>query len=110
MLEQKRSTAMGLMLGMLLVGSTAVQANAQATQDTAKASQDTSAYSGMQRPDTGVPADTSAVADTSAAKVGTDTTGQSNMHKDSAWTDTSTAGKKAWKHKIKKSADTTSAK
>jgi hypothetical protein len=111
MMEQKRSAALGMMLGALLLGGTTVQANAQATQDTTKAKQDTSAYSGMQRPDTGIPADSSAV------KAGMDSTGQAKMHPDSAWTDTSKAawtdtstGKKAWKHKnkSKKAADTTS--
>ena len=51
MLEQKKNAAIGMMLGALLVGATAVQASAQATQDTSKAAptQDTSAYSAPAR-------------------------------------------------------------
>jgi hypothetical protein len=90
MLDQTKNAAVGMMLGALLVAGTTVQASAQATQDTSKA-QDTSAYSAPQ------PADTGAPTDTSAMKAGEDSTGMSKMNKDSAWTDTSKAGKKAWK-------------
>ena len=111
MLEQRKNAAIGMMLGALLLGGTAAQASAQATQDTSKASkQDTSAYSAPARADTTAPAgvtDTSAKAavDTGMAKMGTDT-GMAKMGKDTAWTDTTTkAGKKAWKRKHKLAAD-----
>ena len=106
MLEQKKNAAIGMMLGALLVGGTAVQASAQATQDTSKAAptQDTSAYSAPARADTSAPA---GVTDTSK-KVGADT-GMSKLSNDTTAVDTSTkAGKKAWKKKHK--ADSTSAK
>jgi hypothetical protein len=106
MLERKKNAAIGMMLGALLVGGTAVQASAQATQDTSKApTQDTSAYSAPARADTSAPA---GVTDTSAkAKVDT---GMVKMGNDSAAAiDTTTkAGKKAWKKKHK--ADSASAK
>ncbi|MEO7985387.1 MAG: hypothetical protein ABI766_02555 [Gemmatimonadales bacterium] len=114
MLEQKKNAAFGMMLGVLLLGGTAAQASAQATQDTSKApSQDTSAYSAPQAADTGAPGamtDTAAVTDTSAMKAGTDTTGMSRMGNDSSWTDTSKAAKKAWKKKHHTTEDSTSAK
>jgi hypothetical protein len=105
MLEQKKNAAIGMMLGALLVGGTAVQASAQATQDTSKApTQDTSAYSAPARTDTTAPA---GVTDTSK-KVGADT-GMSKISNDTSAIDTTTkAGKKAWKKKHK--ADSTSAK
>jgi hypothetical protein len=106
MLEQKKNAAIGMMLGALLVGGTAVQASAQATQDTSKApAQDTSAYSAPARADTSAPVgvtDTSAKAkvDTGMAKTSNDT---------AAAIDTTTkAGKKAWKKKL--AHDSTSAK
>jgi hypothetical protein len=100
MLELKKNAAFGMMLGALLVGATAVQASAQATQDTSKASsQDTSAYSAPSRSDTSAP---SGAADTA----GTDTTGMSKMNHDSAWTDTSKTSKKT----EDESADSSSAK
>jgi hypothetical protein len=108
MLEQKKNAAIGIMLGALLVGATAVQASAQATQDTSKAAptQDTSAYSAPARSDTSAAA---GVTDTSAAKAGMDSTGMSKMGNDTTAADTSTkAGKKAWKKKH--AADSTSAK
>ena len=37
MLEQKKNAAFGMVLGVLLLGGTAAQASAQATQDTSKA-------------------------------------------------------------------------
>jgi hypothetical protein len=105
MLEQKKNTAIAMMLGALLVGATTVQASAQ---DTSKAApkQDTSAYSAPARSDTSAPA---GVTDTSAAKAGMDSTGMSKMGNDTTAADTSTtAGKKAWKKKH--AADSTSAK
>jgi hypothetical protein len=107
MLEQKKNAAIGMMLGALLVGGTAVQASAQATQDSSKApKQDTSAYSAPARTDTTAPA---GVTDTSA-KAGADT-GMSKMSNDTTAIDTSTkAGKKAWKKKNKHAADSASAK
>jgi len=108
MLEQKKNTAIAMMLGAMLVGATTVQASAQATQDTSKAAakQDTSAYSAPARSDTSAPA---GVTDTSAAKAGMDSTGMSKMGNDTTAADTSTkAGKKAWKKKHQ--ADSTSAK
>jgi hypothetical protein len=106
MLEQKKNAAIGMMLGALLVGGTAVQASAQATQDTSKApKQDTSAYSAPARTDTTAPA---GVTDTSK-KAGVDSTGMSKMGNDTSAINTTTkAGKKAWKKKHK--ADSTSAK
>jgi hypothetical protein len=108
MLEQKKNAAIGMMLGALLVGGTAVQASAQATQDTSKApAQDTSAYSAPARADTSAPV---GVTDTSAkAKVDT---GMAKISNDTAAIDTTTkAGKKAWKKKLKQQhADSASAK
>ena len=106
MLEQKKNAAIGMMLGVLLVGGTAVQASAQATQDTSKAAptQDTSAYSAPARADTSAPA---GVTDTSK-KVGADS-GMSQMGNDTTAIDTTTtAGKNAWKKKH--AADSSSAK
>jgi hypothetical protein len=106
MLEQKKNAAIGMMLGALLVGGTAVQASAQATQDTSKApTQDTSAYSAPARVDTTAPA---GVTDTSA-KAAVDT-GMAKMGKDTAAIDTTTkAGKKAWKKRAKATADSAKA-
>lgn len=105
MLEQKKNVAIGMLLGALLIGGTAVQASAQATQDTSKAAaaptQDTSAYSAPARADTSAPAvtDTSAKTDSTGGAATVDTTAA----------DTSTkAGKKAWKKK--NAADSSSAK
>ena len=107
MLEQKKNAAIGMMLGALLVGGTAAQASAQATQDTSKApTQDTSAYSAPARADTSVPA---GATDTSA-KVKSDS-GMSKMGTDTTAIDTTTrAGKKAWKKKHRQHADSSSAK
>ncbi|HEY8256601.1 MAG TPA: hypothetical protein VIG08_03005 [Gemmatimonadales bacterium] len=105
MLELKKNAAIGMVLGALLVGGTTVQASAQATQDTSKAtSQDTSAYSAPSRSDTSAPA---GAIDTTAI----DTTVKSDSSKmghDSVWTDTSKAGKKAWKKNSE--SDSTTAK
>lgn len=108
MLKQKNNAAIGVMLGTLLVGASAIQASAQATQDTSKAAptQDTSAYSAPARADTSAP---TGVTDTSAAKADMDSTGMSKMGSDTTAADTGTkAGKKAWKKKH--AADSTSAK
>ncbi|MGH7499954.1 MAG: hypothetical protein ACREL3_14020 [Gemmatimonadales bacterium] len=106
-MEQKKSAAVGMMLGVMLLAGTTAQASAQATQDTTKGmGQDTSAYSAPLPADTGAPA---AATDTSAMKAGMDTS-MAKMGHDSTWTDTSKADKKAWKKKNKKSDDSTSAK
>jgi hypothetical protein len=108
MVELKKNAALGMMLGALLIGGTAVQASAQ---DTSKASpttpQDTSAYSAPSRADTSAPTGVSDTSDTSAIKAGTDSTGRSKMSPDSAYTDTSTAGKKAWKKNTESDSATT---
>ncbi len=105
MFEQKKNAAFGMMLGVLLVGGTAAQASAQATQDTSKATpQDTSAYSAPSRSDTSAPAGATDTSDTS--KAGTDTTGMSKMNHDSTYTDTSKTPKK----QESESADSSSAK
>ena len=104
MLEPRKNAAIGLLLGALLVGGTAVQASAQATRDTSKAAaptQDTSAYSAPARADTSAPA----VTDTSAK---TDSTGGAAKMDTTAADTSTTAGKKAWKKKH--AADSSSAK
>ncbi len=110
MLESKKNAALGMMLGALLVGGTAVQASAQDTSQAAPSPQDTSAYSAPSRSDTSAPSginDSSAVSDSSAIKAGEDSTGMSKMHSDSAWTDTSKAGDKAWRKNTESDTATT---
>ena len=68
MLELKKNAALGMMLGALLIGGTAVQASAQDTSKAAPATpQDTSAYSAPSRADTSAPLGVSDTSDTSAA-------------------------------------------
>jgi hypothetical protein len=111
MLELKKNAALGLTLGALLIGGTAVEASAQDTSKAAPTtSQDTSAYSAPSRADTSAPTgaiDTSvasdSVRDSSAVKAGIDSTGESKMYTDSTYTDTS----KAWKKNTESDSATT---
>jgi hypothetical protein len=108
MLELKKNAALGMMLGALLVGGTAIDASAQDTSKAAPTTpQDTSAYSAPSRADTSAPSSVSDTSDSSAAKAGMDSTGMSKMRSDSTYTDTSSAGKKAWKKNTESDSATT---
>jgi hypothetical protein len=102
LVQKKKTAAIGIALGVLLIGGTAAQASAQATQDTSTAAtQDTAAYSAPERSDTSAPP---GVTDSSVTS-GTDSS-MSKMGGDSAWTDSSKSDK-AWKKNEKESADST---
>lgn len=82
LVQTKKTTAIGIALGLALMGGSAAQASAQATQDTSNApTQDTSAYSAPERSDTSAP-----VGAVDSTNPGTDSTGLSKMGADSVTT------------------------